>query len=184
MPILATLGCANAPRTEANLGPPVPNRRWRLQVEARPHSSSIHVSLTNTSDKQLRAYGLLVPSSLYLVSEPSLPIPVAHAVIFPDSHRIKAGKSLEANLRLGEWFEIKEANSGQYTCRLIYSDDAANNMLDGNQKSQVGKVSSNDFGFTIANGKIEEVWYEDVEYIMMPQDNGFVAWPKSDGATK
>jgi hypothetical protein len=64
---------------------------------------------------------------------------------------------------------MESAEPDAYVCRLAYSDGAANRILEKDKKSQVGEVTSNDFGFRISNGQIRGMWYREGEAVKMPQ---------------
>lgn len=160
---LASLGCDDTPRAEADLGPPVENERWRLEV--RGQGATIHVTLTNVSNTPLRAYPLEEDASLHVISRPQLPMPIVQAVYSPEIELVAPGESIETDVSLIGWIEMDSAESDSYVCRLHYSDGGANillRQLKENKESQVGEVTSNDFGFRISNGQIREMWHEDI----------------------
>ncbi|MEO7454573.1 MAG: hypothetical protein ABIV13_07410 [Fimbriimonadales bacterium] len=177
---LVPIGRSDKPMIEADLGPALAVNNWSLKVEVLAPGSTIHVTLKNVSGKSLRAYEISPFASLYLESNPELPLPVVEVVTSRNSTLVKAGESMEADIPLSDWFELNDAEPGNYVCRLMYSDDVFNGRLKAeseNQRSRVGKLTSNSFGFAANRGSIEGLWYRDGDTVLMPQENGAAMWP-------
>lgn len=178
-------GCSSGPSSTTGVPPAVPNENWQLTAEFKGASSKILVAtLKNISSKPLKAYERNYIITLFSITEPPLPNGGTLPTLVdpnPFSITVPPGASLtKTEISLSKDALLSAGENGTYIGRLVYDDTGANLLLGEKEKSKVGRVYSEPFGFKLRSGEVYDVWHTDGNYIVMPRPNGAVSWPKGN----